>query len=85
MASTEQRTGFRLPWGTGSATDADTPADEAGNPTDEATRSSDQQETGTMGTTVAENEAMRRERGDAAAAAAFTARDGAATAETGCR
>lgn len=75
MASTEQRTGFRLPWGTGSATDADTPADEAGNPTDEATGSSDQQETGTMGTTVAEDEAMT------AATAAFTARDGAATVE----
>jgi hypothetical protein len=74
MASTEQRSGFRLPWGTGSATDADTPADAAGNPTDEATGSS-QQETGTMGTTVAEDEAMT------AATAAFTARDDAATAD----
>ena len=75
MASTEQRTGFRLPWGTGSATDTDTPADETGNPNDGATGSSDQQETGTMGTTVAEDEAMT------AATAAFTARDEAATAE----
>jgi hypothetical protein len=69
MASTEQRTGFRLPWGSGSATDAETPASQADHPTDEAAGASNEQETGTMGMTVAEDEAMT------AANAAFAARD----------
>ena len=74
MASTEQRTGFRLPWVSASATDAETPAKQADHPTDEATGASDEQETGTMGMTVADDQAM------IAATAAFAARDEATPA-----
>jgi hypothetical protein len=68
MASTEQRSGFRLPWGSGPVTDAETPPTEADHPSGDAPEASDQQETGTMGMTVAEDEAMT------AANAAFAAR-----------
>lgn len=58
MASTEQRSGFRLPWGSAPTTDMETPAPQANHRIDEPNEPSDVQETETMGTMAAENEAL---------------------------